>query len=244
MTRRMPASHRIIARARAREASILAAVTDAARRGLPCPSSEELSALAGYESAKGSHAALHRLAAEGTILLRRAGIYRVVGIVALGIETADPRPVIQPGRPILEIAEIAARTACLTLDELRDHRARARLYSRPRTIAFHFARAEGWSTPKIGAALRRDHSTVVYGCDKVARLLKTDPLFVRLYRRTEAALAGEPAPVALFAPPRPRGALFEVGNDGQIELVAGSRRLASDPLLAALQREHPERCAA
>ncbi len=55
-------------------------------------------------------------------------------------------------------------------------RDRAREVALPRQIAMYLMREEtGVSLPQIGEMLGgRDHTTVMYGCDKVADLLETD----------------------------------------------------------------------
>jgi chromosomal replication initiator protein len=46
----------------------------------------------------------------------------------------------------------------------------------PRQIAMYLLREEShFSLPQIGEALGgRDHTTVMYGCDKIAEMLETD----------------------------------------------------------------------
>jgi chromosomal replication initiator protein len=55
-------------------------------------------------------------------------------------------------------------------------RERSRQIALPRQIAMYLMREEGnISLPQIGEALGgRDHTTVMYGCDKVADLLERD----------------------------------------------------------------------
>lgn len=45
----------------------------------------------------------------------------------------------------------------------------------PRHVAMFLARQEGHSLPKIGFHLRRDHTTVLYGAQKIERQAVADP---------------------------------------------------------------------
>jgi chromosomal replication initiator protein len=77
-------------------------------------------------------------------------------------------------------------------------RERTRKVALPRQIAMYLMREEGnISLPQIGEALGgRDHTTVMYGCEKIADLLERDDQFrrqvieirERLYGQTEVAL--------------------------------------------------------
>ncbi len=53
---------------------------------------------------------------------------------------------------------------------------RSREVALPRQVAMYLMREEvGWSLPQIGESLGgRDHTTVLYGCEKIADLLETD----------------------------------------------------------------------
>ncbi len=55
-------------------------------------------------------------------------------------------------------------------------RSRSRAIARPRQIAMYLIREEiGASLPQIGAMLGgRDHSTILYGCDRIADLIEED----------------------------------------------------------------------
>jgi len=97
----------------------------------------------------------------------------------------------QPLTP--KIAEIALSqllpqhghlTADQIVEEVADHfsikvpalqgRSRSRAIARPRQIAMYLIREEtGASLPQIGALLGgRDHSTILYGCDRIANLIE------------------------------------------------------------------------
>jgi chromosomal replication initiator protein len=83
-----------------------------------------------------------------------------------------------PGRGELQTDEIVSQVAGafgVTVDQMRS-RDRSRQVALPRQIAMFLLREEAnVSLPQIGEALGgRDHTTVMYGCDKVADLLETD----------------------------------------------------------------------
>jgi chromosomal replication initiator protein len=83
------------------------------------------------------------------------------------------------------IIEAVARRYQLELAELRGRSRRAAV-ARPRQIAMYLLRSEtGASLPQIGALLGgRDHTTVLYGCDRIEDLLAEDESL----RRDVAAL--------------------------------------------------------
>jgi chromosomal replication initiator protein len=56
-------------------------------------------------------------------------------------------------------------------------RSRSQAIARPRQVAMYLLREEiGTSLPQIGALLGgRDHTTVIYGCERIADLLEEDP---------------------------------------------------------------------
>jgi chromosomal replication initiator protein len=82
--------------------------------------------------------------------------------------------------PPSEIIERVAHHFGLEVDQLKG-RSRKRDIARPRQIAMYLIREEtDASLPQIGELLDgRDHSTVLYGCDRVAELLEEDPNFRR-----------------------------------------------------------------
>jgi chromosomal replication initiator protein len=54
-------------------------------------------------------------------------------------------------------------------------RSRSRAIARPRQIAMYLIREEtGESLPRIGSLFGRDHTTVLYGCDRIADLMEKD----------------------------------------------------------------------
>jgi chromosomal replication initiator protein len=82
-----------------------------------------------------------------------------------------PQPAeIKPER----ILEIVAQTFDLSTEQLTSQD-RSHHISLPRQIAMYLLRETNLSLPKIGQALGgRDHTTVMYACDKIADLIERD----------------------------------------------------------------------
>lgn len=240
----------------AKRQRVLAELTRAAEAGDKCPTNAALAEAAGYRCACSVAFALNVLVDEGLIIIERRSNSRRATINATGQKTAmskrwRKKPVVA-GRPVAEIATICARTAGLTFDDVTKP-ARWALYKRPRFLACHLARAEGWSYKKIGDALGgRDHSTIIHACARAEQMLDDDPLFARLHRRSLAALKGQAEVLIPFVPARlapppatiVAGAKWEIGDDGELCAVEAGPAPGFDPLLAALRRSYPERCAA
>ena len=74
-------------------------------------------------------------------------------------------------------------------------RERSRLIALPRQVAMYLMREEAnASLPQIGDALGgRDHTTVMYGCDKIADLLERDDKLRRKVIEIRETLYGQPA---------------------------------------------------
>ena len=74
-----------------------------------------------------------------------------------------------------EIVDRVAKTFGVTVDRILG-RDRSRQVALPRQIAMYLLREEAsFSLPQIGDTLGgRDHTTVMYGCEKIAELLETD----------------------------------------------------------------------
>lgn len=73
------------------EASLLAALTDAADRGLSCPTNEELSDMLGLSALSAPPQIMDRLRRRGLIEVQRYQKERRVKIVATGNQTAEVR---------------------------------------------------------------------------------------------------------------------------------------------------------
>lgn len=234
---------------------ILDAIVEAAVNGQPCPSTESLTTLAGYGSSSTAHGAMVRLAERGNIRFVESGWHRIIEICALGIRTADPRTFVPEGiRSIESVVALVAEVAGLEVADLTGP-CRGKLYTRPRFTACYYARQEGWSFPAIGLVVNRDHSSVMHACDQAKEMRRRDKLLARIMQRTEDALEGHPAPTFTLVPApavplrdqpaRPYRANLQVAPpDDSGRLDARNRRMGSIDLLAAIRREHPERCAA
>ena len=96
-----------------------------------------------------------------------------------------------------EVIRIVAQTFGVTMDSLLG-RERSRQVALPRQVAMYLLREEGnISLPQIGAFLGgRDHTTIMYGCEKIADMLERDPRLRRqvidirehLYEQPQLAL--------------------------------------------------------
>jgi chromosomal replication initiator protein len=74
-----------------------------------------------------------------------------------------------------EVLQQVAETFGVTIDRLLG-RDRSKQVALPRQVVMYLLREEGnYSLPQIGEALGgRDHTTVIYGCEKIAELLEAD----------------------------------------------------------------------
>jgi chromosomal replication initiator protein len=90
-----------------------------------------------------------------------------------------------------QVLQAVADVFGLTADELLG-RSRSRDISLPRQVAMYLLREEGNSSlPQIGEALGgRDHTTVMYACEKVADLIERDDRFRRQVLRIREQLYG------------------------------------------------------
>jgi chromosomal replication initiator protein len=96
----------------------------------------------------------------------------------LTTETAEMALVDMQARPVTltpqEIVEEVARYYNLSLDTLCG-RGRSREIARSRQVAMYLAREETQaSLPKIGETMSRDHTTVLYGCEKISQQIEAD----------------------------------------------------------------------
>ena len=90
-----------------------------------------------------------------------------------------------------EVIGVVSRTFGISLERLNG-RDRSREVALPRQIAMHLLREElNLSLPQVGEILgRRDHTTVMYGCEKVADLLERDDGFRRQMGQIREQLYG------------------------------------------------------
>lgn len=86
-----------------------------------------------------------------------------------------------PARPIAQVAEAVCAHFNLT---------RVALFGDARVAHLVLARHTAWalvreihaiSLPRIARAFRRDHTTVLYGVGRIAKLRRTDPIFASQY---------------------------------------------------------------
>lgn len=74
-----------------------------------------------------------------------------------------------------EIIKASAMRFGVATHEIVGRNAR-RPYARPRQVAMFLARElTSYSTPQIGRALARDHTTVLYSCKVIPQLVAGDP---------------------------------------------------------------------
>jgi chromosomal replication initiator protein len=99
----------------------------------------------------------------------------------------------QPDEVIRKVADVFG----VTLERILG-RDRSREVALPRQIAMYLLREEAKiSLPQIGEALGgRDHTTVMYGCDKIADLLERDDRLRRQIIDLREQLYGQPSMVA------------------------------------------------
>jgi len=92
------------------------------------------------------------------------------------------------------VVDVVARTFNLTVERLLSPD-RSRTVSLPRQIAMYLMRETNISLPQIGQALGgRDHTTVMYACDKVADMLERDDQLRRQVVQIRNKLYGQTAP--------------------------------------------------
>ena len=91
------------------------------------------------------------------------------------------------------VVDVVARTFNLTVERLLSPD-RSRTVSLPRQIAMYLMRETNLSLPQIGQALGgRDHTTVMYACDKVADMLERDDQLRRQVVQIRNKLYGQAA---------------------------------------------------
>jgi chromosomal replication initiator protein len=94
-----------------------------------------------------------------------------------------------------KVLDVVAQTYNLSIDRLTSSD-RSRQVSLPRQIAMYLLRETNVSLPQIGQALGgRDHTTVMYACDKVADLLERDDRLRRQVVNIRQQLYGQTAPI-------------------------------------------------
>jgi len=92
------------------------------------------------------------------------------------------------------VVDVVARTFNLTVERLLSPD-RSRMVALPRQIAMYLMRETNISLLQIGQALGgRDHTTVMYACDKVADMLERDDQLRRQVVQIRNKLYGQAVP--------------------------------------------------
>lgn len=118
---------------------------------------------------------------------RLEDLYRKRAWLAAEIEREEAaqarrgRATVSSGAVIGSTADLYGVTVEQVLSTSRDPR-----IVKARQGAMWLLRADGWSLPKIGAALGRDHTTVLHACNKIDGDPATRGLLWPLLRRGEA----------------------------------------------------------
>ncbi|RIV79553.1 helix-turn-helix domain-containing protein [Pelagerythrobacter aerophilus] len=157
---------------------LLRYLRELARAGQPCPLNRDLAAHLGA-SADGISEALTQLRDLNRIAIERVGNRRIVTLLGEGIATADPRPAPEPivVRPrVREIIDTASRIFDVPAKDIASA-SRLRMHSTPRQVVCYVASQRGWRSTEIGRVLQRDHSTVLYGLDRVRARRAADAEF-------------------------------------------------------------------
>ena len=96
-----------------------------------------------------------------------------------------------PKLTISRIQDVVADYYQVSVDDLKSKK-KDRYIAYPRQIAMYFCReAVGATTPQIGRCFGgRDHTTVMYACDKIGKSRKTDPQLDHAIHEIEKTLKG------------------------------------------------------
>lgn len=168
--------------------------------------------------------------------------------------------------PVARLIE-AASIYCFIPEQDIKGRSRLSHYTHIRFAITWVALRQGWSTTQVGIALGgRDHSTIIHARDRAEYTLAREDDFGQLVKFLEdcaqawaahgdlssvtskarpnpppLAVAAQPKPARKPKPVRVRKPKNRVHSDDR---DAKNRHMGSVKLLAALQREFPERCVA
>lgn len=160
-----------------------------------------------------------------------------------------------PGKalmPVRRIVEQATRIFALGPNEICGPR-RLAYVTMARNAVYLVAWDTGWSTPSIGRIVNRDHSTVLHGRNVARRDVERNPEYAARVQELREFAAGPiytpyrapPSQIIELKPPKPKKApkeKYEPLTSDQKD--QDMRRAGTIALLAALRREHPERCLA
>lgn len=106
---------------------------------------------------------------------------------------ARTRPDVLRGHRLARVVQLVAEEWGVCRDALAGEN-RAQRVVRPRQAVMLIAAQHcGWSTPRIGRALRRDHSTVIYGIRAAEARAAEDPDYARRIGRVVERIETERA---------------------------------------------------
>lgn len=81
------------------------------------------------------------------------------------LATVDGLPELKTAQPARAV-QLWLREQELTLDELRSHRKDDPMLIEARQVVTVYLRRHGWSLPRIGRYLNRDHTTILHRLQK------------------------------------------------------------------------------
>ena len=144
------------------------ALVDAAERGLPCPTNEEIQDLTGFKTSAASQQLLRRLESDGRIRLNGERRSRSVTIIATG-KTTGQRESCIPG--------IIASAAVIWGVRASDIYGPARFqrFVHPRMAACAVSVETGLAYAEVARFLGSDHTTIIHARRKAGILAQRDP---------------------------------------------------------------------
>jgi len=104
-------------------------------------------------------------------------------------------------KPTLAPPDVVASPIAIILAICRAHNitardlkspSRKRVAVYPRYYGYHLLRSNGMTAKRIGEIFRKDHSSVLYGCDIHEEMMQTqDPVYVKGYIKVLEAIKGQ-----------------------------------------------------
>ena len=80
-----------------------------------------------------------------------------------------------PRRDVTEIIEVVAEHYGVEAKLIKEHMGRSTKLALPRQVAMYLARqVTGASFPRLGRVFKRDHTTLIYACQKVEEMITVD----------------------------------------------------------------------
>jgi chromosomal replication initiation ATPase DnaA len=105
------------------------------------------------------------------------------------VTPASPSLSFAPHLPIAEVLEIAARVLDVSHGELIGSIKEKRIVHRRWLLMLYFREVRGYSLPRIGAILHRDHTTILSGLERCREKLAVDAEYRALNDALRGALA-------------------------------------------------------